>query len=125
MAPDMQDIIPLHADYSDWTGQLDFFQYEIKVFETELAHVLNQHADQLSIIEHVDEYRRILNRKLEHIEGFRRQIALHEKQLADDPLIDNQESIKEHEALRVQIQQFHTDFENMKSSFRRFISRND
>lgn len=125
MVPDMQDIILLHADHSDWIGQLDFFQYEIKVFETELVRVLNQHADQLSIIEHVDEYRRILNRKLEHIEGFQRQIALCEKQLAGDQHIDNHVDIEEHEALRVQIQHFHTDFENMKASFRRFISRND
>lgn len=120
----MQDIIPLHADHSDWTGQLDFFQYEIKVFETELVRVLNQHADQLSIIEHVDEYRRILNRKLEHIDDFRKQIGLHEKQLAGDALPDSPYE-EEHEALRVQIQTFSKDFENMKGSFRRFISRND
>lgn len=125
MVPDTQDINLLHAEHIDWIGQLDFFQYEIKVFETELVRVLNQHADQLSIIEHVDEYRGILNRKLEHIEGFRRQIALHEKQLAGNEHIDNHGGIEVHEALRIQIQDFHADFENMKSSFRRFISRND
>lgn len=113
-----------HQEHRDWLSQLDFYQDEIQIFQRELMQVLHRHPNYLSIIEHVDEYRRILLKKLEKIDEFRREIVLHEKRLSQT-LDPTAEGLWDHSEVRNEIALFFKEFEAMKSNFRRFVAFNN
>jgi len=113
-----------HQEHREWLGKLDFYQDEVQIFQRELMRVLHQHPNYLSIIEHVDEYRDILLKKLEKIDTFRREIILHEKQLSHS-LKPPSEGLWDHREVRKEIGIFFEEFEAMKTNFRRFVAYND
>ncbi len=113
-----------HQEHRDWLSKLDFYQDEIKIFQRELMQVLHRHPNYLSIIEHVDEYRRILLKKLEKIDEFRREIILHEKRLSRT-LDPTAEGLWDHGEVRNEIAVFFKEFEAMKTNFRRFVAFNN
>jgi hypothetical protein len=113
-----------HQEHRDWLSQLDFYQDEIRIFQHELMQVLHRHPNYLSIIEHVDEYRRILLKKLEKIDEFRREIVLHEKRLSQT-LDPTAEGLWDHSEVRNEIALFFKEFEAMKTNFRRFVAFNN
>lgn len=105
-------------------SKLDFYQDELKIFQNELAKVIRRFPGRLSILEHVDEYRKILLKKLEHIDEFRREISLQEALLHDfqdtSPKVYTQ-----HKLLEYDLNHFFHQMEAMKQGFRRFVSRNN
>jgi hypothetical protein len=111
----------LHQEHREWLSQLDFYQDEIKIFQNELCGVIQQHPDYLHMIEHVDEYRSILLRKLQRIDDLRHTIMLHERQLVKEEPQDEHE----HDEVRSTMEHFVQAFESMKANFRRFVSRNN
>ncbi len=113
-----------HQEHRDWLSKLDFYQDEIQIFQRELMQVLHRHPNYLSIIEHVDEYRRILLKKLEKIDEFRREIILHEKRLSRT-LDPTAEGLWDHGEVRNEIAVFFKEFEAMKTNFRRFVAFNN
>lgn len=113
-----------HKEHREWLSQLDFYQDQIKIFQTELAQVLHRHPKYLSILEHVNEYRSILMKKLEHIDEYRHQIILHEKRISQK-LEPDTEGLWDHSEMRSEIQQFMRDFEELKNNFRRFVAHNN
>lgn len=113
-----------HKEHLDWLNQLNYFQDEIKIFQNNLLVVLQQHADRLSIIEHLDEYRRILLRKLESIDTLRHQIILQEKQMVSDLKL-SADLVWDHQELRLRMKDFENDFNVMKDNLRRFTAYND
>lgn len=113
-----------HQEHRDWLSKLDFYQDEIQIFQRELMQVLHRHPNYLSILEHVDEYRRILLKKLEKIDAFRREIVLHEKRLSQT-LDPTAEGLWDHSEVRSDIDLFFKEFEAMKSNFRRFVAHNN
>ena len=114
----------LHQEHREWLSQLDFYQEEIRIFQTELSQVINQHPDLLSIIEHVDEYRLILQRKQAHIDEFRNRITGHDQSLAEQE-DDAGGFTALHESMRSELEQFRQDLESFKRTFRRFVAYND
>ncbi|MCB9080901.1 MAG: hypothetical protein H6555_04220 [Lewinellaceae bacterium] len=117
------DPISIHQEHQVWLSQLDFYQDEVKIFQNELAQVVRKNLTGLSVLEHVNEYRRILLKKLEAIDGFRQQISLHEKALweSNTPL----EVEQDHGRIKNSLGDFVSEFEGFKKLFRRFVSRND
>lgn len=113
-----------HQEHREWLNQLDFFQDEIKIFQQELMQVLHRHPNYLSILEHVDEYRDILMKKLQHIDDFRRQIILQEKNLSRE-LEPATEGLWDHSSLRTEIREFIQEYLEFKETFRRFVAHND
>ena len=113
-----------HQEHRKWLSTLDFYQDEIKIFQHELLQVLHRHPNLLGIIEHVDEYRRIFLKKLEHIDDFRHRIILHERALVSDQISSITES-RDHSEAREEIFQFFKDFETLKGNFRRFVAHNN
>lgn len=111
-----------HQQHREWLSQLNFYGDEIKIFQNELLEVVQSHPDFFRMIEHVDEYRAILLRKLEHIDDLRYRIILHERKLASAEQDTNEE---DHEAVKQQMETFVKEFEEMKVNFRRFVSRNN
>lgn len=111
----------LHQEHRAWLSQLDFYQDEIKIFQNELCSVIQEHPDYLQKIEHVDEYRAILLRKLQRIDDLRHAIMLHERQLVGTAL----PSEDDHDDVRSELENFIRNFESMKVNFRRFVSRNN
>lgn len=105
-----------NQEYRDWLSQLNFYQDEIKIFQNELLRVIHKHPDYLAIVEHVEEYRAIFLRKLQHIDDLRHQLLL----LHHPP-----SSIEPPEKLKLKIEQFTTAMEELKVNFRRFASHND
>ncbi len=110
-----------HQEHREWLSQLDFYQDEIRIFQQELGKVIREHPDFFRLVEHVEEYRSILMRKLERVDDLRYRISLHERQLADGLA----EVSDAHEQTRVEMERFVHDFEAMKTNFRRFVSRNN
>lgn len=110
-----------HQEHRDWLSQLDFYQDQIKIFQNELCGVIQEHPDYLQKIEHVDEYRAILLRKLQRIDDLRHDIMRHERQLA----AEHNPGAEVHEEVRSAVENFVQDFEAMKMNFRRFVSRNN
>ena len=111
-----------HQEHREWMSELDFYADEIKIFKKEMERVLLEYSDFYSIIEHVDEYRKILNRKSTQIDNYRRQIILHERHFRDKEL-GGGEDVWDHIELREKIGKFMEDFEEMKKSLRRFVSK--
>lgn len=108
-----------NQEHRDWLSQLNFYQDEIKIFQNELLKILHKHSDYLAIIEHVEEYRAIFMRKLQHIDDLRHKLLLSQYDMHDG------NALPQHEALKLQIEKFVADFEQLKANFRRFASRND
>jgi hypothetical protein len=113
-----------HQEHRDWLSKLDFYQDQVLIFQKELTEVVRKHPHLLSIIEHVDEYRKILIRKLDRIDDFRYEILLHEKQLSGT----QQEELHfqpDHLKVRKEFDDFMKSFEEFKKNFRRFAAYND
>ncbi len=113
-----------HKEHQKWLSTLDFYQDEIKIFQHELLQVLHRHPNLLGIVEHVEEYRRIFLKKLEHIDDFRHRIILHERELFEVQTHDPTDA-KDHSEAREEIFQFFKDFETLKANFRRFVAHNN
>jgi len=110
-----------HQDHKEWLSKIDFYQDEIKIFQKELATVLHHHFDLYSIIEHVDEYRAILLKKLQKLDEMRRQIVLHEKAIAQN-IDKNKVVIWDHLEVKKAITDFEKSFTQLKDNFRHFVS---
>lgn len=113
-----------HQQHRDWLSKLDFYQDQVLIFQKELTEVVRKHPQLLSVIEHVDEYRKILLKKLGHIDVFRHEILRHEKILSGSTTIDLPIS-RSHEEVEQDLERFFKSFEEFKSSFRRFAAHND
>lgn len=111
-----------HRRHINWMLQLDYIQDQVRIFQNELSRVVHQHPDFMSVIEHVEEYRAILLKKLHHIDDFRSQIALLERALTsgswDTPPV-------EEASLEKSLNAFFEEFDTLKITLRRFASRND
>ncbi len=112
-----------HHEHREWLSKLDFYQDQVLIFQKELTEVVRKHPQWLSIIEHVDEYRKILIKKLDHIDDFRHEILRHEKQLSGTKTEEALAS--DHEKVRSSLADFIKDFEEFKTNFRRFAAHND
>ncbi|HMO40062.1 MAG TPA: hypothetical protein PKC76_15855 [Saprospiraceae bacterium] len=109
-----------HQEHRDWLSQLDFYEDQMRTFQKELLKIVQHRPDYLSIVEHVDEYRRILLRKLEHMDALRHAIMQHERQISNAEFAP----AEAHEAVKVQLLEFVADFEKLKVNFRRFVAYN-
>lgn len=106
-------------EHRDWLSQLNFYQDEIKIFQMELLRVVHSNPNDFQTIEHVEEYRAILLKKLHHIDDLRHRLMYHQWKLTQP------EPLEEHKALKSDIEAFIEDMEALKTNFRRFASRND
>ena len=113
-----------HQDHREWLTRINFYQDEIKILQNELLLVLYEHPDNLSLLEHVEEYRRILLKKLSHIDDLRHTIMRHERQLASGQGTDDK-SDGIHQKAGDLVSEFEGQFTEMKAAFRRFVSHND
>ena len=114
-----------HRQHIEWLHRLDFTQDQIGIYQAELSRVLQQQEGNLSIIEHVEEYREILMRKLHHIDELRAQIQVQERQLSG---LYHPERLAEEwptEQLALHFDDFLQDFESLRNTLRRFVSRHD
>lgn len=114
-----------HRKHLEWLRHLDYMQDQVKIFQHELMRVVNTHPDYMSIAEHVDEYRGILLKKLQHIDEFRVRIAVQERLLGGarpDTLFLDASSFEE---MVVELEAFFAAFDELKSNLRRFVSRHD
>jgi hypothetical protein len=111
-----------HRRHINWLLQLDYMQDQVRIFQNELSRVVHQHPDFMSIIEHVEEYRAILLKKLHHIDEHRSNIALLERALTNG---DMDIPIIEEESLEESLNTFVSEFDVLKITLRRFASRND
>ena len=110
-----------HQEHQEWLNKIDFYQDQIKIFQKELSLVLHRHPDLFSIIEHVDEYRVILLNKLAKLDEMRYQIIVHEKQLVEDINLDAI-TIWDHYEVRKQFEAFEKNYEELKTSFRKYVA---
>lgn len=111
-----------HQEHREWISSLDFYQDQIHIFQKELEKVLFEFSDLYSIIEHVDEYQKILFKKLNQMSHFRRQIILHERHLADSNSF-NQNDLWSHMETKEKLEEFISNFEGLKKNFRGFVSK--
>lgn len=108
-----------NQQHREWLSQLNFYQDEIKIFQLELLRVVQSHPDDFQMIEHIEEYRTILLKKLQHIDDLRHRLLYHQAKLAQsDPVVEQDD-------LQGDMTQFVADFEALKINFRRFVSHND
>jgi hypothetical protein len=113
-----------HKEHQEWLSQLNFYQDEIKIFQNEVMLVLHRYPNRMSMIEHVDEYRKIFLKKLRQIDRLRNAINLYERQLFEEPENDEPSS-PEREKIAKAFARFVRDFEDLKKNFRKFVSHND
>lgn len=112
-----------HADHKEWMSTLDFYQDEIKIFQSNLSKVVQAHSDLFSIIEMVDEYRKLLMKKLFKIDELRHQIALHEHHISN-PLADQKsEFIWDHQEVNQRMKDLKLNFNGLKKNLRRFTAK--
>ena len=109
-----------HKEHREWLSKIDFYQDQIGVMQKELSLALHQHPDFYSIIEHVDEYRGILLKKLRKLDELRRQIILHERNLVkklDQPTVE----IWDHLEVRKSMEEFERNYNLLKQNIRKYV----
>ncbi len=112
-----------HNEHREWMSKLDFYQDEIKIFQTNLSRVIQAHPDLYSIIEIVDEYRKILMKKLNKIDNMRYQIALHEHRLASINDVPLNDLVWDHQEVRERMIQFESNYNKLKDNMRHFMAK--
>jgi hypothetical protein len=112
-----------HADHKEWMSTLDFYQDEIKIFQTNLSKVVQAHPDLFSIIEMVDEYRKLLMKKLYKIDELRHQIALHEHHISNLLIEQKSEFVFDHQEVGERMKDLKLNFNSLKKNLRRFTSK--
>lgn len=112
-----------HADHRQWMKLLDFYQDEIKIFQSNLSKVVQAHPDLFSIIEMVDEYRKLLMKKLYKIDELRHQISLHEHHISNESNTQESEYVWDHQKVAERMKELQKNFDLLKSNLRRFTSK--
>ena len=112
-----------HKEHNEWMSRINFYQDEIKIFQSNLSKVIQAHPDLFSIIEVVQEYRRILLKKLEKLDNMRYQIALHEHQLANADSSHQNDQLWDHQEVRERMLEFDSNFDELKSTLRHFAAK--
>lgn len=113
-----------HREHMEWLSLFDFYEDELKIFESELIVVTDKHPNLPSISGQVEEYKMFFNRKKDRIAKFKLDISELEHYLDKHPGFHKQEADIQRD-LRERIEEFKSDFELLKKSFRRFASHND
>lgn len=104
--------------YRKWLGELDFYEDEIRIFEKKLNDLVDKHPKLFSIVEHVEEYEKIFDKKLSKIKNMRESIMAKKKVFSTE---SDEDEFREIQGL---VNQFVENFENLKKSFKRFLSKN-
>lgn len=109
-----------HRAYREWANELQFYRDEIRIFQKELNLIVERHPSLLSIIEHVDEYRHILEKKNNKIDVLQDRIRAKEKLL----VIRAEPSSADFEEIENKHKTFVTKMEALKQNFKRFVAKN-
>ena len=112
-----------HKEYLEWLSLLDFYQEQILIYQEDLLLTFHQCPKYWSIIEHVNEYRRIFLKKIKLIDDLRHEIVLLEKQLSEE-LYKNTPLTVDAAKTRRRMDKFVAKFELLKKSFRKFVAKN-
>ncbi len=114
--------VNLHQLHRACIQQLDYVLDQIQLFREALARVVFQHPDDLSLLEHVEEYRAILHRKQERALALKEAVKAQERQLA---LQASGEAAEACDEALPDVQGFEEEFELLRQTLRRFVSRHD
>lgn len=120
---EIQDKLFIHKEHVEWTSKLDYYQDEIKFFQNELFQVIKANPNDFSIMEKVDEYRKLFMKKLSQIDEIRNSIFLHEHKLVVSP--NDKSLIQDHHLVRNEFYEYGKNYDVLKNNFRRFASHHD
>ncbi len=112
-----------HQAYQKWLKELDFYEEEIVIFKKELNLLVEKHPSLLSIIEHVEEYQCIFEKKEKHIQTLREHIHKNNRVLSAHA-VDGEESDWDFDKIQVEHQAFVNKLESLKKNFKRFVAKN-
>lgn len=114
-------LIEAHQKRTEWTNKLNFYQDELLILQKELYKTVEAHPDLPSIIEHFNEYRAIIKKKLDKIDELRFLILIAEKQYEPTNDLTSGSTVwsQNHE-----FEQFESNIEAFKNQMRRFIAKN-
>lgn len=110
-----------HKQRQEWQKKLDFYQDELLILRKELFITSEAHPDLPSVLEHVQEYRQIIKKKLDHIDEFKFKLLMSEKQ---SDTSDDQKMKEQIKDLEVEFNLFEQKISELKGHLRRFISKN-
>jgi len=120
----MEDEQFVHREHNQWLSKLVFYREEIEFFQKALDKVMHSHNHEYSFLESVGEYRRILLKKVDHINELVALIKHHEKALACAPKMDQLE-LDGHQQVKNRYVDFVNEFELMKKTLKRYAAYND
>ena len=113
-------IIEQHQLYQKWSKDLDFYTEELGVFQKELNLLVEKHPNLFSIIEHVEEYQRIFDKKEKKIQMLRTQIKANDSIKAEE----GSDDIWDFNRIEKKQKKFVKKVESLKKNFRRFVATN-
>ncbi len=119
----MDQKIRIHHDHREWLDSFNFYEDEIKFFQSELELVLHKNSNSYSKLDNYNEYKKILDKKLFIIEDLRSEIEYQKKIFDVDEIVD--ENISYHLELKDKFQNFIKNFESLKKNLKRFAAHND
>ncbi len=114
-------LIVVHKQKQEWQKKLDFYQDELLILRKELFITSEAHPDLPSVLEHVQEYRSIIKKKLDHIDEFKFKLLMSDKQME---VMDASGTEKQLHELEIEFNSFEQKMTELKGHLRRFISRN-
>ncbi len=114
-------LIVAHKQKQEWQKKLDFYQDELLILRKELFITSEAHPDLPSVLEHVQEYRSIIKKKLDHIDEFKFKLMMSDKQME---VMDASGTEKQLHELEIEFNSFEQKMTELKGHLRRFISRN-
>jgi hypothetical protein len=115
--------LQIHRDHRDWKNKLEFYSSEIRFFQKELDKVMQVNNSDLSVIEHVKEYQKILEKKKIIIEELQEEIKYQKKIFDVDEIVP--ENISYHLLLKERFEKFVLRIEELKPNFKRYTSHRD
>ncbi len=114
-------LIVAHKQKQEWQKKFDFYQDELLILRKELFITSEAHPDLPSVLEHVQEYRSIIKKKLDHIDEFKFKLMMSDKQME---VMDASGTEKQLHELEIEFNSFEQKMTELKGHLRRFISRN-
>lgn len=109
-----------HKDHKQWLSKIEFYFDQIRIFQNELSHALMEQKNLFSLVEHVEEYKQILIKKIKRLTNLKHQIIYHERAIAYDFSLTTI-VLWDHHQVKTEIEQFEIDFNEFKNNFRKFI----
>lgn len=109
-----------HQEHLEALSQLSFYEDEINFYKATLDSILEKCATNLSILDQVNEYQDIFQKKIYRLSAIRLLIRDHQKR---ENKLNSEDDLNNHKLMKKELNKFVADLGITKKAFKRFASK--